>query len=108
MAALVGLVALIAIAVTNLAAVAGAGHAVARRFGLRARFPFRYGDIDDHTSRWVGPCVGIAGTAASYLCAALLFSVGHFAKGKPAQELGTTVNVIEGGPAAEAGVMSGD
>jgi regulator of sigma E protease len=105
----VGVAGLVGLVVLNVAAMAGARYFAARAAGVPGvRFPFHDGAPASWTDapRWARPLVVASGPAANYLCAALLFSMSLLIGGEAYRD--TTVDVIEGRPAAEAGVKTGD
>ena len=91
-----------------LAAVAGARYVAAGALGMRGISLFFGGAIENPqaAAAWRRALVVIAGIVASYLVAASLFSVAFLVGGRALRT--TQVTVLEGRPAAEAGMKTGD
>jgi membrane-associated protease RseP (regulator of RpoE activity) len=110
---LVSMVALAAVAALHLVASSSARWAVARGYGVRgAPLSFGFGKAWSLTgpsprlARWG---IAFAGVGASYFVAVLLLAAGMLASGRTViDETSMRVEVRAGGPAALAGIESGD
>jgi regulator of sigma E protease len=106
---LLGLIGLVTMLGLSLAAFAGGRYLLARALGITAaRFPFHDGPAGSWAGapRWAAPLLVVVGPFGTYLFAVVLFFASLVIGGVAYRE--PVVKVIEGRPAAAAGMLSGD